>query len=277
MKLKLLGAALLAAAVAAPAYADINNGATTPGNGELFLSVWHTGADGVSGTADDTSYTLDLGITLNDFASAAATPVAVAPQPSYLFTADALMTSFLAGAADTGSITWNIVGFDSVSQDRLISTADASFTGSNLTYTQFRTVAGQGATYLANVNPALSGAADTANNGSATFVLADAGYAGNTGPVNAFGTNVGGSTDFNNTGSLGETLSFWMMSETVASGSTTTRVTNLNFGGYGWTLASNGNLSYGALAAPVPEAETWAMLLAGLGMVGMIARRRKVA
>ncbi|MBY0556757.1 MAG: FxDxF family PEP-CTERM protein [Burkholderiaceae bacterium] len=36
-------------------------------------------------------------------------------------------------------------------------------------------------------------------------------------------------------------------------------------------------LSYNYTAAPVPEPETYAMLLAGLGLVGAIARRRKSA
>jgi hypothetical protein len=47
-----------------------------------------------------------------------------------------------------------------------------------------------------------------------------------------------------------------------------TGVANGTFGGtYGITLS----------AAPVPEPETFAMLLAGLGLVGTIARRRKTA
>lgn len=29
-------------------------------------------------------------------------------------------------------------------------------------------------------------------------------------------------------------------------------------------------------SAPVPEAETWAMMLTGLGLLGLAARRRKV-
>lgn len=41
-----------------------------------------------------------------------------------------------------------------------------------------------------------------------------------------------------------------------------------------WTLSSNGELNY--VAAPVPEADTYALLLAGLGIVGFMARRRKV-
>ena len=35
-------------------------------------------------------------------------------------------------------------------------------------------------------------------------------------------------------------------------------------------------LSFGALAAPIPEPETYAMLLAGLGLLGFAARRRKL-
>ncbi|WP_348698517.1 PEP-CTERM sorting domain-containing protein [Duganella fentianensis] len=40
---------------------------------------------------------------------------------------------------------------------------------------------------------------------------------------------------------------------------------------------SNATLYQTSMAAPVPEPETYAMLLAGLGMVGLIARRRKRA
>lgn len=47
--------------------------------------------------------------------------------------------------------------------------------------------------------------------------------------------------------------------------------------GPGLSSAALTNVSYGfgVIAAPVPEPETYAMLLAGLGLVGAIARRRK--
>lgn len=71
-------------------------------------------------------------------------------------------------------------------------------------------------------------------------------------------------------------------------GSNTTRIYDLNtlFGNaYTWLAvsalvgASNDyvklqSLAVAPVSAPVPEAETWAMLLAGLGMIGFAVRRR---
>jgi hypothetical protein len=49
--------------------------------------------------------------------------------------------------------------------------------------------------------------------------------------------------------------------------------------GTGWQLPFSGNgflsLQYTAVAAPVPEPETYAMMLAGLGLLGFMARRKK--
>ena len=49
--------------------------------------------------------------------------------------------------------------------------------------------------------------------------------------------------------------------------------------GQGWQLPFNGNgflsLQYTAITTPVPEPQTYAMLLAGLGLMGAISRRRK--
>ena len=45
------------------------------------------------------------------------------------------------------------------------------------------------------------------------------------------------------------------------------------------TLASTGTGAFGGAAAlnPVPEPETYGMMLAGLGVVGLLARRRRAA
>jgi hypothetical protein len=42
-----------------------------------------------------------------------------------------------------------------------------------------------------------------------------------------------------------------------------------------WTGASDGAESYFLVSAPIPEPETYAMMLAGLGLMGFVARRRK--
>ena len=43
-----------------------------------------------------------------------------------------------------------------------------------------------------------------------------------------------------------------------------------------FNLASNGALSYSTTAiAPIPEADTWAMMLLGLGFMGFVARRKQ--
>jgi hypothetical protein len=41
-----------------------------------------------------------------------------------------------------------------------------------------------------------------------------------------------------------------------------------------WPTADNLTLATGLVAAPVPEPETYALLLSGLGVLGFVARRR---
>ena len=52
-----------------------------------------------------------------------------------------------------------------------------------------------------------------------------------------------------------------------------------NIPGSGWLLPFNGNgflsLQYTAVTAPVPEPETYALLIAGLGLIGATAKRRR--
>ena len=42
-----------------------------------------------------------------------------------------------------------------------------------------------------------------------------------------------------------------------------------------FNLTSTGQLSYTTAAAPIPEADTWAMMLLGLGFMGFVARRKQ--
>lgn len=289
---KLLSLAVIGLALSAPvAHAAIDTGAivSSGGNGELFFSLWHD--NGTSTNADDTSYVRDLGIRINDFSNATA-PFALNTQATtagYVlpFAADTLLTSFLSAIPTGANVFWNVVGNDNVGARRFVSTASV---GTAVLPTQQNTAS-------RNINAAIQGFVGSTNtfsntqnntpnssttvNNSNTAVFGDgAVYAGGV----AYGTNLGGRTAFDTTGSIGARLPFFLQYETSATQtgnalqqqfrclSGLCDPTQLN--AY-WTLDTTGNLSYNVAA--VPEADTWAMFAAGLIAVGAIARRRLAA
>lgn len=62
----------------------------------------------------------------------------------------------------------------------------------------------------------------------------------------------------------------------VSTGSTASRLATQTAYATTFSLSNNGVLTYTA-TAPVPEADSYAMMLAGLGLVGYMVRRRKAA
>lgn len=80
------------------------------------------------------------------------------------------------------------------------------------------------------------------------------------------------------TAGLGQSMNFYQYVSTGTKAANTPTATAFAFGGDAdyFALGSNGVLTYTAVAA-VPEAETYAMMLAGLGLVGFMVRRRKFA
>jgi hypothetical protein len=94
----------------------------------------------------------------------------------------------------------------------------------------------------------------------------------------AFGTagKFGGHSPFSTYGSIDAPLNFYELTKNGTSGLAKAAVTPftqpLNGGSYMFTLLSNGTLNYATAA--VPEADTYAMMLAGLGLVGLVVRRR---
>lgn len=280
-QMKLLALAAMSLAMAAPAaHAAIDNGSAS-GNGELFFSLWSD--NGTAGnTADDVSYTRDLGVHINDWASAVNTPVLSAAKTTagYMqsFSADSLLTSFLGAIPAGAKVLWNVVGVDNFgSAKRFVSTAAA---GTSALPTQPAGNSVNVETAISSFADAVNPMADTQNNtpssttavnnsNTATFGDATA-FAGN---PSLFGTNLGGKTLFNTTGGIGDKLPFFLQYHVGATGNASSK----SFGTAGvtdayWTLNNAGALSYNVAA--VPEADTWAMLLAGLGMMGFIARRR---
>ncbi len=280
---KLLALAALGVALAAPAaHAAIDVGSGT-GNGELFFSIWSdNGTAGI--TADDVSYTRDLGITINDFAGAAS-PFALTAQKTtagytQAFAADALLSSFLSAVPVGSVIHWNVVGNDNLSAKRFVSTAANGTVATPLvlnTNLGLANTTGQIATFAAATNTLVGNTNVSLNNSNtATFGDGNA-YAGGV----AYGTNLGAKTAFDTTGAIGAQLPFFLVYQLNTAGGPLsqqfTSATGAGFDGSAayWTLNASGDLSYNVNA--VPEADTWAMFAAGLIVVGAIARRRLAA
>lgn len=251
MKLKLIAAASLLAMTGA-ANAAIDNGAT--GNGDLFLTVW----DGAS------SYTRDIGMTIDSFQAAIAAPGSF----NFGLGADALFTSFLS-TANLSNLVWNITAADSLGGRRLIETFSA-LPGVTRTADIIRSAVTTTQSFASKVNLGLNGA------DSAVFQAGTPGYAGT---ALDFGNNVGTLLNFNNTGTFA--------SNSYANGLNILRIDGAPSGVAASTynpymdegfavrayLDNTGNLVM--MTAAVPEPESYALMLAGLGLMGAIARRRR--
>ena len=102
------------------------------------------------------------------------------------------------------------------------------------------------------------------------------------------GDNWAGQTTADTTKTLATAQNFWFL--TTSSTSTTAQATKSAFGydlngngsiGTGefgeWSIdAVAGTITFTNPAMPVPEASTYGMMLAGLGLVGFAVRRRKL-
>ncbi|MDI1298999.1 PEP-CTERM sorting domain-containing protein [Methylotenera sp.] len=121
----------------------------------------------------------------------------------------------------------------------------------------------------------LNGAITGTTTGLVLGTGADSGYKVNT---NVFGKFLSVDT----TSALGTDLGFYSVTRPATSGNVVQTIkTQYVQGAAGsardtWNLSSTGQLVYTATAA-VPEADSWAMAMLGLGLMGFVARRRSRA
>lgn len=256
MKLKLIALAAVLAAAGAANAAVIDNGAA--GNGGLFFSAW----DGVN------SYSRNLGYSIDSFESGLAAAGAI----DLNFAADATFTSFMS-TAGTANLKWNVVATDQLGARRVLETFTAPQPLTTKTSDVIRNVAVGAGNFVTAINGKLT------STDSATFQFGENGYA-DLATGNRFGETGAGLLNFSNAGSFSTNsavngLSF-MRINAASSGISASTYTPYLDGTDAVKVYLDGSnaLHISAVTAAVPEADTYAMLLAGLGLMGAIARRR---
>ncbi|NJA88712.1 PEP-CTERM sorting domain-containing protein [Rhodocyclus tenuis] len=251
-KLKMIAAAAAMVVAGGASAAPINNGAN--GNGDLFFNIWdRTG-----------SYTRNLGIDLNSFET-----LVNAGNANLVFGADSLLTTFL--TTHTGALSWNVMAVDFQGAKRVLETANASAKLTAKATNIVATASSQTTTLVNNIDFKLASA------NSAIYSTADAGYinratSGSNVGISVINSNIGWTTAALGTLSNDSFATGLLLKEALgnAQGVAVVPITTLD-GGDTRAWFKNGTLT---IAAAVPEPESYAMLLAGLGMLGFMARRR---
>jgi hypothetical protein len=300
MKLKLIAlAAMLATGSAQAKIADSNDNSTT--SGDLYASL-------VS-ASNNTSYAVDLGLRLDQFTAASALVNAAGVKLVWDLDAasnnfqdlsavstglGAQMQTLNYGSIYTTFATNAVIGatdlkFDVKAMDgtpsslpgagtnRYLSTSDAT----SITATNGQVFAMDNVdAYAIATNGDTTNSTHGADLNTAGANMFDNGDATNVYYQNGSKDNWNGATSFSSNGfatpsalSNGE-LSFYFLSNTSSTAGAQAAVTK--YAGVWKFDVATAQLSY--TTAPVPEAETYAMMLAGLGLVGfMVSRRRKLA
>lgn len=254
---KALVAALALSAATVPAQAAMEKAIT--GNSSFVLSLWNQ----VSGT----SATFDLGYNYSSFADLTTASI-------NLSTGDYadVWNTFIA-ASTSGTTKWAIYAGDNLGSLRTpgelgyYTTANSTDGMSQLSSTSaLQNVMGNMDIYLGAANNVATGNHNSVANGANTSTLtADAGAGGSS----AYGTGKTGAAGPVAGADIGDSLYMLKITGQGRSAPTASFMTNASGANYEFVLSSNGVLS------AVPEADSYAMLLAGLGVLGLVARRRK--
>jgi len=193
------------------------------------------------------------------------------------------------GAASAGK-QWGVYvadgsGTAALAQQRLVTAGTAAGLSTVITNSALGSAAAGFDTFLtATQNIAANGTSILNNHGTvangSNFVsglaATNAAFAGS---VNAYGStgkiaNSGGDSN----GAFDTNLFVWTITRSSTNNINNATPAALSVAGFSpyFNLSSSGVLNYTATAAaPIPEPETYGMLLAGLGMIGFVARRRK--
>jgi hypothetical protein len=278
-KFKVLLAAVVLSTAASSANAGISAG---DGNSELVFSAWNT-STGVGYTFD-----LDWTKTLNDFVGIDQTPNAsgntalingAKVQSSMIGANGVIYDGALTGLpfANASNVQWNLGAYDSgFGRTRLLITQGDSL----LPFASSNDQVKQAATTFGLYAPASNGfivPPPTEDTYAVTRVTDGAAYAGN------YGNGFNGKT-VDTTNVLGGSSNMYLLAPTTLAASAAQAINMQLFSFDGNAIVARTYLDVNnawrlniSSVAAVPEAETNAMMLAGLGLMGFIARRRRNA
>ena len=272
-QLKALAAAL-ALVAAVPAQAALNNPFTT-GNGSLVLTVFDS--------ANNISALFDLGLNYSDFSIAGTSfPASNALTANYSWnlTANGLNNgiqgdyatawSTFAATANEAGASWAVVAGDNLGAGAGSRGYISTFTNTGVLGPNNSSVTVQALANLGNYTDAAGVAAvqnhSTTANGGSVSLISTAGYY-----LPYYLADKNSNSGEIAIGAINSSLD--VIQRTTGSGNLV-QTTNTIFTDAKFTLTSAGQLSYTTVAA-VPEADTWAMMLLGLGFMGFVARRKQ--
>jgi hypothetical protein len=254
-------------------------------NGELYLTVWdQTG---------QRSYTRDLGITMDTFGTANAPAnagfasfVDTTASSNLNIAGDTNWGTFITGqsAGQVATYQWSVYAGDSngtsaQGQTRVLYTsknddqASAALPGvwvaNNASVSSLSTLIINNDSNVVALN-----GADNNPSINNSYIITDPSsfaYAGF-----QAGVFSGKAANLNPYASVGESQNFFYATRSGSSNAGEALFTKYGnaSGASAWTLAADGSLNFTPPVAPVPEPGEWAMLLAGLAVVGSMARRR---
>ena len=264
-KFKVL-AASLALAVSLPASAAMTTGATgTTGDSALVLTL----IDSTAGV----SATFDLGILKSAFlTNANSTPINFS-SGDYA----SAWTNFM-GAATLSRVEYSVFAIDNLGSG---AGARSLFTTANAGQTTFTSITTNAfATNLTNIDGYIvanntRGNHNDKTDGGSYHNSTETGLNSHALSNTAFsstGNKIGG-INFDTTGLINTNLNVWNVASASSSFSNVS-ASKLSLDGFNpyFNLTDTGVLTY---VAAVPEVDTSAMMIAGLGLMGFIARRRK--
>lgn len=236
------------------------------GNSSLVFSAW----DGVG------SYTFDLGYALNNLVGidtiSAVTGANATPNTNNSLTAattitspsayyDILLEGFNATGLATSGATWNLVAADTSVRNRAL--VSQATTGGSVTNSVVNNIG-------TSLNNFLSLNLQGSSNNPVTATSTDAWYANASG----WGDSLG-SSGLNGTGiSYGNTAALYLAYQTSTKSSNSLSAAGFLDTTYTAFTHQVGSDVYLTIQA-VPEADTSSMMIAGIGLMGFIARRRK--